>query len=103
MELPEKLPKPAGYLACEKMSKRDWEAYFKKREKDHFVSKEDNEKLLDAADLAYDQDNIEKYVEISNKVMISPENAISLKNSFGFKKIWDMNLFLAKQKYPEEF
>ena len=38
MELPEKLPKPAGYLACEKMSKRDWEAYFKKREKDHFVS-----------------------------------------------------------------
>lgn len=40
MELPEKLPKPAGYLACEKMSKRDWEAYFKKREKDHFVSKE---------------------------------------------------------------
>ncbi|WP_406029789.1 hypothetical protein [Succinivibrio sp.] len=45
MELPEKLPKPAGYLA----------------------------------------------------------NAISLKNSFGFKKIWDMNLFLAKQKYPEEF
>ena len=46
MELPEKLPKPAGYLACEKMSKRDWEAYFKKREKDHFVSKEDNEKLL---------------------------------------------------------
>lgn len=76
MELPEKLPKPAGYLACEKMSKRDWEAYFK---------------------------NIEKYVEISNKVMISPENAISLKNSFGFKKIWDMNLFLAKQKYPEEF
>ena len=88
MELPEKLPKPAGYLACEKMSKRDWEAYFKK---------------LDAADLAYDQGNIEKYVEISNKVMISPENAISLKNSFGFKKIWDMNLFLAKQKYPEEF
>lgn len=81
MELPEKLPKPAGYLACEKMSKRDWEAYFKKREKDHFVSN----------------------VEISNKVMISPENAISLKNSFGLKKIWDMNLFLAKQKYPEEF
>ena len=68
MELPEKLPKPAGYLACEKMSKRDWEAYFKKREKDHFVSKEDNEKLLDAADLAYDQGNIEKYVVITKSV-----------------------------------
>lgn len=86
------------------MTEADWEHYFElRKERDHFVSQADKTKLTQLSINSYENKDWETHKKIGRMLPLKPSLAIAAKNTFGIKSVQELNLYDAKQRYPDEF
>lgn len=101
-----KLPTPSE--RGKPMTEEEWDYYFECRKKyDKPMTREEINALLAKSSqldsTRMDSPDLEEWVHLMQMMPVTPSAALALKHVQGFQALMEVNLYDAKQAYPDEF
>ena len=101
-----KLPTPSK--RGKPMTEEEWDYYFECRKKyDKPMTREEINALLAKSSqldsTRMDSPDLEEWVHLMQMIPVTPSAALALKHVQGFQALMEVNLYDAKQAYPDEF